>query len=159
VVVTGDFLVIATQDERIIVANTHGWSAHQVIDARDIRWTITSTDVTPDDKFLLYTSICDEMHLCNIRQRGAGDDAAVMHETLEISADSEDSVNVWCAKFSAGGQDVLAGCSTGRGGGRGVVVVYDVERKAVKNRVFAHAGELLSVGVPSWRGGVAGLGA
>lgn len=133
-------LVIATQDERVIVVNSGDWSVRQVIDARDVRWTITSTDVTPDDKFLLYTSICDEMHLCNVRNKGAGRTSAVMHETLQISSDGEDSVSVWCAKFSAGGQDVLAGCSTGRRGS-GVVVVYDVERKTVKNRVHAHAGK------------------
>ncbi len=132
----GKLLIVASQDESLFVMDVASWTLRKRIDAREVRWTITSTDVTPNDEFVLYTSIHDTMHLCNLKD-GAGE----LHEQLCL--DDEDDpcgLGTWCARFSAGGQEVLAGCGN-RSNGVGELVVYDIERKRVAHRAAAHHGE------------------
>ncbi|KAA0171046.1 hypothetical protein FNF28_01051 [Cafeteria roenbergensis] len=137
---SGKLLIVASQDESLFVMDVASWTLRKRIDAREVRWTITSTDVTPNDEFVLYTSIHDTMHLCNLKD-GAGE----LHEQLCL--DDEDDpcgLGTWCARFSAGGQEVLAGCGN-RSNGVGELVVYDIERKRVAHRAAAHHDDINAV--------------
>jgi hypothetical protein len=59
---SGGLFVSSGQDTNIVVYNTAGdWSVHKTIEARDVQWTITSTDVSPDEQFMTYTSIMPVM--------------------------------------------------------------------------------------------------
>lgn len=100
---SGDVFVAASQNNVVKLFNTSDWSVIKPIETRDIRWTVTSTDVSPDEQFVIYSSITDVVHLCNIHGEYE------LHEPLVV--DEERNTGIWCAKFSAGGNEIIAGTS------------------------------------------------
>ena len=57
---SGDVYVVASQDMDIMVLDANqGYDLIKRIDARDVHWTVTSTDVSPDERFVLYSTISD----------------------------------------------------------------------------------------------------
>lgn len=90
------------------------------IHARQLRWTITDTALSPDSRFLLYSSITSTVHMVDISARGVGPDAARsignvtdLHEALELTGargDVDDySTGVWSLRWSPSGEEVAAG--------------------------------------------------
>lgn len=63
----GSLYVAAYQDRRIRVYDVErNWQLRKDIMARMLRWTITDTALSPDRRFLLYSSITPIVHLVNI---------------------------------------------------------------------------------------------
>ena len=44
----------------------NNWRLRKDVEARNLRWTITDTCISPDQKFLLYSSISPIVHLVRI---------------------------------------------------------------------------------------------
>ena len=44
------------------------WRLRKDVEARNLRWTITDTCISPDQKFLLYSSISPIVHLVGVLQ-------------------------------------------------------------------------------------------
>ena len=63
----GNIFVAACQDERICVYRVPDWKLHKTIVARDVNWTVTSVDITPDEGFIAYSSITPVIHLVSQR--------------------------------------------------------------------------------------------
>jgi hypothetical protein len=40
-----------------------GWAVLKDVHARNLRWTVTDTDISPDERFLIYSSITPDVHL------------------------------------------------------------------------------------------------
>ena len=40
-----------------------GWALRKDVHARNLRWTVTDTDISPDERFLIYSSITPDVHL------------------------------------------------------------------------------------------------
>ena len=53
----GDVFVSAGQSQSISLYNTRTWAVQKLIQARDVQWTITSTDVSPDSRFMTYSTM------------------------------------------------------------------------------------------------------
>lgn len=52
-----------------------GWALRKDVHARNLRWTVTDTDISPDERFLIYSSITPDVHLVRFRKyrsRGCG---------------------------------------------------------------------------------------
>ena len=143
---SGNLLVVASQDHKIAVldSTTDAMKPIKEIVAEDIQWTITSVDATGDDRFVLYTTINPRMHLCNVGGEYE------MDEVLELKAIRDDpqsdrrmhrrrEFGTWCAKLSAGGREVVAGCSND------CVMVYDVERRETVAQQTAHTDDINAV--------------
>ena len=69
---SGDVFIAAWQNNQVMLLNTPSsaqgrWSLLKTVDCEDIRWTVTSTDVSPDEQFMIYSSITEVVHLCNIK--------------------------------------------------------------------------------------------
>ncbi len=39
------------------------WELRKDVHARNLRWTVTDTDISPTEQFLIYSSITPEVHL------------------------------------------------------------------------------------------------
>ena len=61
-----------------------------------------------------------------------------IHEPLEVDSTGRQN-GVWCAKFSPGGNEIICGTSSCH------LLVYDVERKRMVERVPAHDDDINSV--------------
>lgn len=63
----GSLFVAAYQDRRIRVYDVErNWQLRKDIMARMLRWTITDTALSPDRRFLLYSSITPIVHMVNV---------------------------------------------------------------------------------------------
>ena len=59
------------------------------VQARGLRWTITDTSLSPDQRWLVYASITPIVHMVNMSHSGSTSIANVtdIHETLDFGAD------------------------------------------------------------------------
>jgi WD domain, G-beta repeat len=62
----GSKLVSACQDKRIRLFDSVSWRVEKEIVARDVGWSVIDSDFSPDQRFLIYSSWSDSIHLCNL---------------------------------------------------------------------------------------------
>jgi WD repeat-containing protein 23 len=129
----GDLLVVGAQDEHISIIDTTTLTTKKDVIANDIAWAVTSIDVSPDGQFLIYSSMHDVIHLTNVHGPTA------LHDAMPLSAGSHRPFGVYQARFSAGGNEIIAGCSNK------CIIVYDVERKRRVEKFAAHDDDINSV--------------
>jgi len=126
--------VVYTQGERVCLLDpASGFRSVKTIEARDVRWTVTDTDISPDQRFIVYTSINSTAHLCNI----VGD--YDLHDALEFGDHSQYRFGIWCCRFNGDGTELVAG------GNDNNLYVYDVVHKQVVQSVEAHFDDINSV--------------
>jgi hypothetical protein len=69
----GTLFVAGFQDRRIRIYNVdRGWTVQKDILARNLRWTVTDTALSPDQRFLVYASITPIVHLVNVGNESGG---------------------------------------------------------------------------------------
>ncbi|KII94042.1 hypothetical protein PLICRDRAFT_36272 [Plicaturopsis crispa FD-325 SS-3] len=103
------------------------------------RWTITDSHVSPDNERIIYASMGPTVYMTSTRE---GD---VTQVPIKFSdpprrgwdVDWDSSFSVWCCKFSADGNEVVAG-----GGGR--IFVYDLEADRRTVNILAHTDDVNS---------------
>lgn len=127
---SGSVFVSASQSQSITIYNATTWARQRVIEARNVAWTVTSTDLSPDERFLIYSSMGPVVHLANVQ----GD-----YELHEALTRDDDGAGVMCAKFSAGGGEVVCGCNDN------AIRILDVERKRMIACVEGHADDINAV--------------
>ena len=84
------------------------WKIRKSVEARGLRWTITDTALSPDQRFLLYASISSKVHLVNV---GSNHDQVVsianiteIHEELDFRGNQGsdyDGFAVWSLAWSS----------------------------------------------------------
>lgn len=42
------------------------WALRKDVSARNLRWTVTDTDISPSEQFLIYASITPDLHLVRV---------------------------------------------------------------------------------------------
>jgi WD repeat-containing protein 23 len=48
------------------VSTRSTWQPFKTIDGRDIGWSVIDTDYSPDQRWLIYSSWSNSVHMCNI---------------------------------------------------------------------------------------------
>lgn len=135
----GSLFVAGFQESHIRIYNVdQGWKIQKDIRAKSLRWTITDTSLSPDQRFLVYSSISPIVHIVDV---GSGMKQSVanvteIHEGLEFSFPTYDHDNytfgIFSVKFSTDGRELVAGCSDNS------IYVYDLEAKRLSLRIPAH---------------------
>lgn len=82
-----------------------------MIEALNIRWTVTDMDVDKDEKFLIYSSISSEVHLVDLAT------LYTKHEKLSFKIPGNrimddgwgNSISLFSIKFSGDSKEVLGG--------------------------------------------------
>ena len=169
----GNVYISAGQDDHVTLFNTSdpwNWQPMKTIEARDVHWTVTSVDITPDESFVSYTTMGETMHLVNthgeqdlhedlplsaadaFRNRGVlpADGAAVSSASAGMGAGAQRRDS----QFNPGMQHrttVFCAKFSGTGGellagsGNTCVMLYDVERKTTTQCVPAHMDDINAV--------------
>ncbi|KAG2491232.1 hypothetical protein HYH03_010440 [Edaphochlamys debaryana] len=147
----GQFFVAAFQDRRVRLYDVErGWKLRKDITTRMCRWTITDTSVSPDQRFVIYSSIIPVVHLVEV---GSSYDnvqsianITQVHEPLnfdETTAGGDHrlgrSFGIWSVQWSGDGREILAGTNDQS------VVVLDVETKRVVARAEGHEDDVNAV--------------
>ncbi|KAL0414662.1 UNVERIFIED_CONTAM: lec14b [Sesamum radiatum] len=80
----GSLFVAGFQESHIRIYNVDlGWKVHKDIRARSLRWTITDTSLSPDRRFLVYSSISPVVHIVDV---GSGTKESHANVTSDVNA-------------------------------------------------------------------------
>ncbi|CAK9272814.1 unnamed protein product [Sphagnum jensenii] len=142
----GTLFVAGFQDRRIRIYNVdRGWTVQKDILARNLRWTVTDTALSPDQRFLVYASITPIVHLVNVGNESGGVQSLAnitdIHEGLNFSTDvrGENVFGLWTLQFSHDGRELVAGSSDKS------IYVYDLEANKPVLRIVAHKDDVNAV--------------
>ncbi|XP_074292313.1 LEC14B homolog [Silene latifolia] len=142
----GSLLVAGCQGSRIRVYNVeNGWKVHKDIMAKSLRWTITDTCLSPDQRFLIYSSMSPVVHIVNV-ESGVKESLAnvtEIHEGLNFAMENDDRdeyiSGIFSVKFSTDGREIVAASSDS------AIYVYDLSTNQCTLRLFAHEDDVNTV--------------
>ncbi|KAH9765487.1 LEC14B-like [Citrus sinensis] len=112
------------------------------IETKALRWTITDTSLSPDQRFLVYASICAIVNIVDVGSSARESLANVteIHKGLDFSADGdEDEFGIFSVKFSTDGQELVAA------GSDNFIYVYDLQANKCSLRIPAHKSDVNTV--------------
>ncbi|KAG0570671.1 hypothetical protein KC19_6G179300 [Ceratodon purpureus] len=141
----GRLFVAGFQDRRIRIYNVEkNWEVQKDIQARNLRWTVTDTALSPDQRFLVYASITPVVHLVNVGSESGGVKSLAnvtdIHEGLNFASDSRGDVfGLWSLQFSEDGRELVAGSNDK------CIYVYDLEANKPVLRIHAHKNDVNAV--------------
>lgn len=140
----GSLLVAGFQESEIRIYNVDSeWRIQKDILARSLRWTITDASLSPDQRFLVYSSMSPVVHLVNVTSAAAESHANIteIHEGLDFSTGdySEYSFGIFSVKFSTDGRELVAGSSDDS------IYVYDLQENKVSICIPAHESDVNAV--------------
>ncbi|KAG0626567.1 hypothetical protein M758_2G135300 [Ceratodon purpureus] len=143
--IDGSLFVAGFQDRRIRIYNVEkGWEVQKDIQARNLRWTVTDTALSPDQRFLVYASITPVVYLVNVGSESGGvrslANVTDIHEGLNFASDSRgDAFGLWSLQFSENGRELVAGSNDKR------IYVYDLEANRPVLKINAHKDDVNAV--------------
>ncbi|KAK3289064.1 hypothetical protein CYMTET_3488 [Cymbomonas tetramitiformis] len=135
----GSRFICGFQDYRVGIYNTEDWSLIKDIHAKNLQWTITDTDLSPDQRWCIYSSITPWVHLVDVSSdTGVKSIANVtdIHETLALS---NHRLGIWSVEFSSEGREIVAGANDA------AVYIYDLQAGKTVLRLPAHMDDINSV--------------
>ncbi|KAH9683152.1 LEC14B-like [Citrus sinensis] len=139
----GSFFVAASQESNIKIYNVDkNWKIQKDIETKALRWTITDTSLSPDQRFLVYASICAIVNIVDVGSstRESLANVTEIHEGLDFSADGdEDEFGIFSVKFSTDGQELVAA------GSDNFIYVYDLQANKCSLRIPAHKSDVNTV--------------
>ncbi|XP_048336142.1 LEC14B protein isoform X2 [Ziziphus jujuba] len=140
----GSLFVAAFQGSHIRIYNVeNGWKVQKNILAKSLRWTITDTSLSPDQRYLVYSSMSPIIHIVNVGSAETESLANVteIHDGLDFSSDGNggSSFGIFSVKFSTDGRELVAGSSDDS------IYVYDLEANRLSLRILAHWSDVNTV--------------
>lgn len=140
----GSLLVAACQDELIRIYDVdNGWKVQKNILTKSLRWTVTDTSLSPDQRFLVYSSLSPVVHIVNIGSAGKESIANVteIHDGLDFAVNDDDDSDLgfFSVKFSMDGQELVAASKDNS------IYVYDLEANKLSLRIPAHTSDVNTV--------------
>ncbi|KAJ5965685.1 hypothetical protein N7481_012399 [Penicillium waksmanii] len=126
----GNFFFACAQDFKVRMydtSNPYEWKYYKTVDYPFGQWTITDATLSPDNRFLVYSSIRSQAYLATTDPEDDSD-PSVLDFSLPPGQRQRRSLGsshfgIWSLRFSGDGREVVAGTSENS------VVVYDVETK------------------------------
>ncbi|XP_074590875.1 LEC14B homolog [Curcuma longa] len=140
--IDGSLCIVGLQGSLIKIFNVEkGWKVQKDINARSLRWTITDTALSPDQRQLVYSSLTPIVHLVNVWSATTDSQANIteIHEALDLSGGDGEIFNTYSIKFSTDGRELVAGSSTNS------IYVYDLEANKLALRLRAHSDDVNTV--------------
>ncbi|KAK3138798.1 hypothetical protein QOZ80_5AG0373540 [Eleusine coracana subsp. coracana] len=120
-----------------------GWIVHKDIHARSLRWTISDVSLSPDQRYLVYSSLAPIIHIVNVGSSARESYANVtdIHDELDFSQheDVQYSFGIFSVKFSSDGRELVAGSNDDS------LYVYDLHANKLSLRLPAHTSDVNTV--------------
>ncbi|KAF2287743.1 hypothetical protein GH714_002526 [Hevea brasiliensis] len=143
----GTLFIAGFQGSHIRIYNVDkDWKVQKDILAKSLRWTITDTCLSPDQRHLVYASMSPVVHIVNIGSSATESLANVteIHDGLDFSWNEEDDddeyeFGIFSVKFSTDGRELVAGSSDN------AIYVYDLEANKNSLRIHAHQSDVNTV--------------
>lgn len=93
----------------------------QTVEAQHGQWTITDASISPDNQWLIYSSITPYVGLSPVRPLQDSDDTHANQVTLDFGEQSVEHLGIWSLRFSGDSREIIAGAQDG------MIFVYDID--------------------------------
>ncbi|OJJ43475.1 hypothetical protein ASPZODRAFT_74378 [Penicilliopsis zonata CBS 506.65] len=143
----GNFFFCCSQDFKVRMydtSNPYDWKYYKTVDYPFGQWTITDASLSPDNRFLAYSSIRNLVCLAPTDPADQSDPSI-----LDLSITPSGRVGrghfgsshfgIWSLRFSGDGREIVAGTSDHS------VVVYDIETRQTVLRLQNHEDDVNAV--------------
>ncbi|KAJ6973042.1 hypothetical protein NC653_033391 [Populus alba x Populus x berolinensis] len=140
----GSLFVAGFQGSYIRIYNVEkGWKVQKNILAKSLRWTVTDTSLSPDQRHLVYASMSPIVHIVDAGSAETESLANVteFHDGLDFSSSGDGgySFGIFSVKFSTDGRELVAGSNDDS------IYVYDLEQNKLSLRILAHTSDVNTV--------------
>ncbi|KAG9240177.1 WD40-repeat-containing domain protein [Calycina marina] len=136
----GNFFFSVNKDFRVRMydtSNPYKWRYYKTVDYPFGQWTLTDATLSPDNRYLAYTSITPEVCLAPTDPNDKGDPYVLDLAGGQAARHANQgwrsrSFGIWSVKFSGDGRRLVAGATEGK------IVVYDIESRSVLHSFDGH---------------------
>lgn len=138
----GRFFVAGFQGSHIRIYNVdNGWKVQKDILAKSLRWTVTDTSLSPDQRHLVYSSMSPVVHIVNVGTPSTESYANIneIHDGLDFSDVDDGGFGIFSVKFSTDGRELVAGTNDD------AIYVYDLQANKISLRISAHSSDVNTV--------------
>ncbi|GAP90185.1 putative wd repeat protein [Rosellinia necatrix] len=139
----GNFFYACVKDFKVRMydtSNPYNWRHYKTVEFPFGSWTLTDASLSPDNKWLAYTSIQSNVCLAPTDPNDTGDPY-----TLSLSEHGarhgawRDSFGIWSIRFSGDGRELVAGTNASS------IIVYDIESRRVLHHIEGHENDVNAV--------------
>lgn len=135
----GSFFYTCSQDFRVRLYDTTDptqWKHYKTVLGSTGRWTITDANLSPDNRFIAYSSITPVVYMAR-----TAPDNTEEQEVLDFTGPGRMGYTngIWSIRFSNDASEIVAGAGDRR------MYVYDIESRQVVLSVKGHANDVNAV--------------
>ncbi|KAI1488395.1 WD40 repeat-like protein [Biscogniauxia mediterranea] len=140
----GNFFYACVKDFQVRMydtSNPYNWRHYKTVSFPFGSWTLTDASLSPDNKWLAYTSIQSNVCLAPTDPNDTGDPY-----TLSLSEHGaarrngwRGSFGIWSIRFSGDGRELVAGTNVNS------IIVYDIESRRVLHQIEGHDDDVNAV--------------
>ncbi|KAI0019062.1 WD40-repeat-containing domain protein [Xylariomycetidae sp. FL0641] len=139
----GNFFYSCVKDFRVRMydtSNPYNWRHYKTVAFPFGSWTLTDASLSPDNKWLAYTSIQSNVCLAPTDPNDTGDPY-----TLSLSEHGARRMGwrghfgIWSIRFSGDGRELVAGTNSQS------IVIYDIESRRVLHNIHGHEDDVNAV--------------
>uniref|UniRef100_A0A0E0C266 Uncharacterized protein n=1 Tax=Oryza meridionalis TaxID=40149 RepID=A0A0E0C266_9ORYZ len=139
----GSLLIGGFRGSHIRIYNAEKkWTIHKDITCKKLRWTVSDIALSPDQRYLAYSSLSPIVHMVDIQNgmRESHANITQVHEVLEFSNDDDGfSFAIFSVKFSKDGRELVVGNNNES------ICIYDIGSNKVTERIHAHSADVNAV--------------
>lgn len=136
----GNFFFSCCQDFKVRMydtSNPYNWKHYKTVSYPWGQWTLTDASLSPDNRWLAYTSIQSMVSIAPTDPNDTGDPYTLElddggHRSTQYGWRNHGGFGIWSIRFSGDGREVVAGTSSNS------LVVYDIESRRVLHRIVGH---------------------
>lgn len=139
----GNFFYSVVKDFKVRMydtSNPYRWRHYKTVEYPGGSWTLTDASLSPDNKWLAYTSIQSNVCLAPTDPKDTGDPYMLnlaSSNTRRVGWRS--AFGIWSVRFSGDGRELVAGTNAN------AIIVYDIESRTVLHQVAGHDNDVNAV--------------
>ena len=139
----GNFFYACVKDFKVRMydtSNPYNWRHYKTVEYPGGAWTLTDATLSPDNRWLAYTSITHNVCLAPTDPNDTGDPYTLnLRDREAADAGWLGRMGIFSVRFSGDGRELVAGTN------RNSIVVYDIESRRVLHSVIGHEGHVNAV--------------
>ncbi|KAI0509219.1 WD40-repeat-containing domain protein [Xylaria bambusicola] len=139
----GNFFYACVKDFKVRMydtSNPYNWRHYKTVEFPFGSWTLTDASLSPDNKWLAYTSIQSNVCLAPTDPNDTGDPYTLsLSEYGARRGTWRDSFGIWSIRFSGDGRELVAGTNARS------IIVYDIESRRVLHHIEGHEDDVNAV--------------
>ncbi|KAK7419412.1 hypothetical protein QQX98_003364 [Neonectria punicea] len=139
----GNFFFACSQDFKVRMydtSNPYNWKHYKTVSFPWGQWTLTDASLSPDNKWLAYTSIQPIVSIAPTDPNDTGDPYTLdLQDAARQGTFGRNSFGIWSIRFSGDGRELVAGTSSS------AIVVYDIESRRTLHHIQGHNDDVNAV--------------